>query len=434
MCSKKPMNRKSKVTWTLKKFRFWVAFGLLCCAAGMRPANASAAAPVQKVLDSYAALRSFSSVVISPDGSHVAWVETIPAAAKGAPPRTAIFLTAVKNPASVTQVTAGAADANSRESDAAWSADSRHIAFVSDAQKAGQAQLYVWDVGTKSARKLTDVHGSLQDPRWAPDGSAVAFLFIKDAPKRPGPLAPTARDAGGVQSRIYEQRGAVADVASPALRIVSPADLYVYEYDWSPDNKHFVLTAAHGEGDDNWWIARLYTLSRYSGALTLLVKPDLQVASPRWSPSQRMYSAMQLACLKGSDGSQRSSPSARNALTALIRPSSVPVTVGQIVRKAWLCSWHKCQCAETNDWIGCLWVSGRQIGVIRDMQMNSPHSAFRGGRRQFLRTSAGALLAASGHTESGEWRRCSTNTACTTRVCSATPSSRVPNSSSACAA
>ncbi len=36
---------------------------------------------------------------------------------------------------------------------------------------------------------------------------------------------------------------------------VSPADLYVYEYDWSPDGKQCVLIAAHGSGDNNWYIA-----------------------------------------------------------------------------------------------------------------------------------------------------------------------------------
>ena len=49
---------------------------------------------------------------------------------------------------------------------------------------------------------------------------------------------------------------------SGAVRQVSPTDMYVYEYDWSPDGGSFAATAAHGEGDDNWWIAQLYTDAR----------------------------------------------------------------------------------------------------------------------------------------------------------------------------
>jgi hypothetical protein len=57
---------------------------------------------------------------------------------------------------------------------------------------------------------------------------------------------------------------------SRRLRIagpISPADLYVYEYDWTPDGKAFAAIAAHGSGDDNWWLARLYTVAADSGAL-----------------------------------------------------------------------------------------------------------------------------------------------------------------------
>ena len=58
----------------------------------------------------------------------------------------------------------------------------------------------------------------------------------------------------------------------------SPAD-----YDVSPDGQRFVVSAAHGSGDDNWWIAELDLLDAQSGAVTTLAKPPLQIASPRWS-------------------------------------------------------------------------------------------------------------------------------------------------------
>ena len=40
-------------------------------------------------------------------------------------------------------------------------------------------------------------------------------------------------------------------------QLVSPADRYVYEYDWTPDGSGFVVTSALGNGDNNWWIAEL---------------------------------------------------------------------------------------------------------------------------------------------------------------------------------
>jgi len=44
--------------------------------------------------------------------------------------------------------------------------------------------------------------------------------------------------------------------------------MYVYEYDWSPDGARFAVIAAHGNGDNNWYIAQLYTLD--AGVLGLM--------------------------------------------------------------------------------------------------------------------------------------------------------------------
>src|SRR5207245_7109067 len=54
-----------------------------------------------------------------------------------------------------------------------------------------------------------------------------------------------------------EQRIAVMPLSGGKLRAVSPADRYVYEYDWLPDGSGFVTTSAPGNGDNNWWVASL---------------------------------------------------------------------------------------------------------------------------------------------------------------------------------
>ena len=43
--------------------------------------------------------------------------------------------------------------------------------------------------------------------------------------------------------------------------------MYIYEYDWSPDGRSFAVSAAHGMGDNNWWIAQIYTLPAAGGEL-----------------------------------------------------------------------------------------------------------------------------------------------------------------------
>ncbi|TMQ34329.1 MAG: S9 family peptidase [Planctomycetota bacterium] len=73
-------------------------------------------------------------------------------------------------------------------------------------------------------------------------------------------------------------------MASGHTRLLTPADLYVYEYAWSPDSKTIAAIAAHGSGDNNWYIAQLYTLAVASGEMKSILKTSMQIAVPCWSP------------------------------------------------------------------------------------------------------------------------------------------------------
>ena len=97
--------------------------------------------------------------------------------------------------------------------------------------------------------------------------------------------APTT--TGVIDTAIHNQRIAVLNVATGRLRQVSPGNLHTYDYDWSPDDKTFVATAAPGPGDNNWWIAQVYTIDSAKGNAISIYKPSLQVAVPRWSPDGR---------------------------------------------------------------------------------------------------------------------------------------------------
>jgi dipeptidyl aminopeptidase/acylaminoacyl peptidase len=88
-----------------------------------------------------------------------------------------------------------------------------------------------------------------------------------------------------VSEDFLEQRLTLVDVATAELRQLSPADTYVYEFDWSPDSKQLAITSAHGNGDDNWYIAALSTIDATSGTMrNVQPKPGMQIANPRWSP------------------------------------------------------------------------------------------------------------------------------------------------------
>lgn len=226
-------------------------------------------------------VRNFRQAVISPDGTHIAWVEAVSAGGGGS----AIYVQDLKSSSSQPQrLSAASEDAAAHEGDIFWSPDDKQLAFLSDAGGDGQSQLFVADVDSGAARKLTSLKGFLADPAWSPDGKTLAILFTENAPRAAGPLMPMTPETGVVDSKTYEQRLATVEVASGTVRQLSPPDVYVYEYDWSPDSKSFALIAAHGAGDSNWYVAQIYTLGLAGGDLQPVYQPHLQIAKPRWSP------------------------------------------------------------------------------------------------------------------------------------------------------
>ena len=235
--------------------------------------------------------RHFRQVAISPNGNRVAWVEPT-LGEDGAPGGTAIFVQDhvqnyvqnLKSHISKPKRISAAADNGQSEQDVAWAPDSKRLAFLSDAENSGQSELYVADADGGDVRKLTSLKGFLADPAWSPDGKTLAILFTDDALRAAGPLQAMTPETGVVESKIYEQRLTLVDVASGDVRPLSPADMYVYEYDWSPDSKSFAIIAAHGAGDPNWWLAQLYTLGFADEKLTPVYQPHWQMAKPRWSP------------------------------------------------------------------------------------------------------------------------------------------------------
>ena len=254
--------------------------GLLAagCLAALAPARSS----LDSVLDALEGVRTFRGAAISPDGARVAWVERV-RSRDGSDSLSVIDVAEVAQP-SPHRISAGADARAHREHGVAWSPDGRQLAFLSDAAKERQAQIYVAPAAGGSARRLTGLAGQLDHLKWSPDGRAIAFLFIEGSSQEAGALVAYKPDSGVVEEKVDERRIAVVDVASGRVRTVSPANLYVYDYDWSPDGKLFAAEAAEGSGTNNYWIAQLYVVRADSGQARSVWKPPLQIACPRFSP------------------------------------------------------------------------------------------------------------------------------------------------------
>jgi dipeptidyl aminopeptidase/acylaminoacyl peptidase len=249
---------------------FSVIAALLICASLFAQDRAAAPSRAAAVLDSMPHAKKIDQVAISPDGTQVAFI--------------------VSGQLAVIPVSGGparaiAADGNLSLREVAWSADSKHLAFLADLPgDVPAAQIWTAAAEGGTAVKHAELKGYVQTPRFSPDDSKLALLFIEGMPRVAGPLQPMTPLAGVVDQKIYEQRIATIDLRTDRLTQVTPADVYVYEYDWTPDGQDWAASAAHGSGDNNWWIARLYLVNAQTGEMREIYKPKLQIGDPRVSP------------------------------------------------------------------------------------------------------------------------------------------------------
>jgi dipeptidyl aminopeptidase/acylaminoacyl peptidase len=249
---------------------------LLLTSTEPRPTVASALAGLHRVV-------RFERVAISPDAEHVAWVEAAPTP-DGPSGILRILRVADRSGTSVKHITAGREGTVYEEDEPVFSPDGKQLAFLSDADHAGQPQLYVTELKSGALRQLTHVSGHLESPLWSPDGKQLSVLFLEGVADALGPLGPSARETGVVEEVVHEQRIALVSVDGGALTPVSPADLFIYEYAWSPDGSRFAAIGAHGVGDDNWWSAELFLVPSSAGSAVRLYHPALQICEPTWSP------------------------------------------------------------------------------------------------------------------------------------------------------
>jgi dipeptidyl aminopeptidase/acylaminoacyl peptidase len=247
-------------------------------------------ARIEEVLKGLNRGQSFGQVAVAPDGKRLAWIQN---AKDGAEIRVA----PLDDLARSERVTAAAKpEQHCHEGEIAWSPDARTLAFFSDCAKPGeQTDLYAAQPGGSPARRLTELKGYVEAPAFSPDGSRVAFLYVEGATRPSGALAAVKPPSGVIgEDGVEIERVAVARVKSSKPETpewATPSDLHVYEFDWRPDSKGLAYIAANPPGENNWWVAKIYT-QELGGLPKAVLAPaevsgplhGLQIAVPRWSP------------------------------------------------------------------------------------------------------------------------------------------------------
>ena len=250
---------------------------------------------IPAIIHSLEQVKSIRETQLSPDGNLIAWTVS----GEG------IVVAPLNNPSQTRHITACAEGVKGQEDSLAWSPDSKTLAFFSNCTTDHKIAIFTDDITTSAApHLLAQLNGYAKFLQYSPDGKYLSFLYVEGATRPSGALAAMKPPAGviGVEN-VEVQRVAAVDVSSGNLSQITPANLHVYEFDWSHDSKKLAYIAAQPPGEDNWWTAKLYTQPFMPGSRpiaggratfdpSVLFDPNtttgplhgLQIAVPRWSP------------------------------------------------------------------------------------------------------------------------------------------------------
>uniref|UniRef100_A0A7V5CT73 S9 family peptidase n=1 Tax=Acidobacterium capsulatum TaxID=33075 RepID=A0A7V5CT73_9BACT len=249
-------------------------------------AQVPAHARINHLIDALQQTTAVSETALSPNGQSIVWAE-------GGRDGAHLKVASVADPAAARVITACKAGNPGRESDAVWSPDSKQIVFFSNCTPDHKPGVFVAEAdGSGTPKLLAELDGYAHSLAWSPNGHELSFIYVKGSAGPVNALAPSPAPSGviGVE-HIQDQRVATVSAKGGEIAQITPASLYVYEFEWSPDARKLVYVAAPPPGDDNWWTAQMYTQAM-GKAPRVVLDPNtvsgalhgLQIAVPRWSP------------------------------------------------------------------------------------------------------------------------------------------------------
>jgi dipeptidyl aminopeptidase/acylaminoacyl peptidase len=252
-------------------------FVLFCISLSARTLN----------VDDILSIRTLQNVVISPDGSRIAFVVNEPSDDEHSkdPPNTDLYIAPV-NGGGPKRLTSN----HGRDSDPQWAPDSSSLVFLSTRPDNAGSQLYRIHAEGGAPAALTRHPTTISSFAWSPDGKQIAFLATE--PPSEALKKRLQRGDDGITLDSFDtdqnappQRVWILDVATGQTRIVSTGQYHVTSVAWSPDGSRFLLTITdHANLDYEWTRARLAVVPVRGSAPEVYCATRGKLARPGWIP------------------------------------------------------------------------------------------------------------------------------------------------------
>ncbi len=254
-----------------------LASGVTAAAGGMTPKQ-------------LAELRSMTSIEVSPDGTRVAAVRSVPRAlfdeANGAPWAELLVI----------DLADGAVDpfitGETNVSAVAWVPDGSGISFIAKRDGDDHKALYVIPANGGEARRAVAPDSDILGYSWSPDATRVAFIATP-------PMSEDAKklEEEGFNQKIYEEDWrpravwtvtvASADTEPTRLQLEGSA----FQVRWSPTGDLLAVALAPTPlVDDEYMRQKVHLVSSTTGEVKAIVNHEGKLGTVAWSPDGRWIS------------------------------------------------------------------------------------------------------------------------------------------------
>ena len=186
--------------------------------------------------------------------------------------------------------------AKKSSTNAAWSADGKSIAFLSDRPgqikdtPEGKKQLYVISADGGEAQQITKTENDVNAFDWAPDSKRIAFSMsdpepkaMKDRKEKYGEYSVVHADYQMAHLWTTEIPGAGAAVAEPK-RLTEGDKFSVGEFSWSPDGARIAFSAQKDPDLISSFSEDIYVVQVADKSVKKIVDSPGPDTNPKWSP------------------------------------------------------------------------------------------------------------------------------------------------------
>lgn len=252
-------------------------------------ASAAQTAAERPTPEKIMALRSVGDPQIDRDGRWIAYTVGTPQP-RGKPPRSRIWRVPATGPAAARELPA---PERASEEHPRWTADGRHLDFLSNRALPGSVQTpalagtQVWRVDAQgdAAMPLTRSAHDVSAFEVSHDGTRIAYLATDGVDADAQRAADAKDDAVRVDHPTRFSRAWVRDLRSGDTRALTAPGLQVHDLAWSPDGRVLALRVSDGTTlNDYWYRSRVVLVDAGSGALGQVLEARASAHPLQWSP------------------------------------------------------------------------------------------------------------------------------------------------------